>query len=307
MSRRIAVTGASGFIGRHLTAYLAGRGDEVVAVRRPFEPAPLRDALAGADAVIHLAGVVWALREEEYFTANVDGTRRVATAARDAGIPLIDISSLAAAGPAPLRTPRAEDDPPAPVTAYGRSKLEGEQAIAAIDGLRWTALRPGGVYGPGDRALLPVFRLAARGVLPLIGGGEAAYTFIHVADLVRMIAAAADAPSAGETFFAGHHQPVTMRALLEGIREAMGVRASIVPIPLAVSRLAAFAGDAAGAIFGVHAVINSSRYAELAAAGFVCRVDRIRDRLGVAAEIGLREGLADTCAWYRREGWLSQG
>ena len=304
MSRRIAVTGASGFIGRHLVAHLAAGGDQVVPVRRPFEPSTLLETLQGADAVVHLAGVVSALREQDYFVANVDGTRAVAAAARTAGIPLIHISSLAAAGPASPRAPRSEDEANAPINAYGRSKLDGEREVAALDGLRWTILRPGVVYGPGDRALLPVFRLAARGLLPLVGRADAAYTFIHIADLLRVITAAVDTPAAGDILFAGHPQPVTTRALLEGVRDAAGVRAAIVPIPLGVTRLAAFAGDAAGALLGRRTVINSRRYAELASEGFVCRVDRLRDRLGVVARMDLRDGLADACAWYRKQGWL---
>ena len=298
------MSGASGFIGRHLVAHLAARGDQVVPVRRPFEPSTLLETLHGADAVVHLAGVVSALREQDYFVANVDGTRAVAAAARTAGIPLIHISSLAAAGPASPRAPRSEDEANAPINAYGRSKLGGEREVAALDGLRWTILRPGVVYGPGDRALLPVFRLAARGFLPLVGRADAAYTFIHIADLLRVITAAVDTPAAGDILFAGHPQPVTTRALLEGVRDAAGVRAAIVPIPLGVTRLAALAGDAAGALLGRRTVINSRRYAELASEGFVCRVDRLRDRLGVVARMDLRDGLADACAWYRNEGWL---
>jgi nucleoside-diphosphate-sugar epimerase len=304
VSRRIAVTGASGFIGRHVTAHLAARGDQVVVVRRPFEHAELLRTLHGADAVVHLAGVVAALREQEYFTANVAGTRAIAGAARAAGMPLIHISSLAAAGPASPRAPRSEDDPSSPINAYGLSKLEGERVIAETDGLRWTILRPGVVYGPGDRALLPVFRLARRGILPLVGRTDAAYTFIHIADLVRVIATAVDSPAAEDTMFVGHPEPVTTRDLLEGVRAASGGRGIVVRIPLAVTRLAALAGDAAAALFGRRMVINSRRYAELASEGFVCRVDRLRDRLGVMAEIGLRDGLADAYAWYRREGWL---
>ena len=298
------MSGASGFIGRHLVAHFAARGDQVVPVRRPFEPSTLLETLHGADAVVHLAGVVSALREQDYFVANVDGTRAVAAAARTAGIPLIHISSLAAAGPASPRAPRSEDEANAPINAYGRSKLGGEREVAALDGLRWTILRPGVVYGPGDRALLPVFRLAARGLLPLVGRADAAYTFIHIADLLRVITAAVDTPAAGDILFAGHPQPVTTRALLEGVRDAAGGRAAIVPIPLGVTRLAALAGDAAGALLGRRTVINSRRYAELASEGFVCRVDRLRDRLGVVARMDLRDGLADACAWYRNEGWL---
>ena len=101
-----------------------------------------------------------------------------------------------------------------------------------------------------------------------------------------------------------HPQPVTTRELLEGVRAATGARARIVRIPLGLTRIASLAGDLAGALRGRPVVINSSRYAELASEGFVCHVDRLRDRLGVVAHIGLADGLADACAWYRHEGWL---
>jgi nucleoside-diphosphate-sugar epimerase len=140
--------------------------------------------------------------------------------------------------------------------------------------------------------------------MPLIGRADAAYTFVHVSDLVRAIAAAVDHETDGDTLFVGHPQPVTTRALLEGVRRAVGRAALIVRVPSPVLRLAAMLGDAGGALRGRPLPINSRRYAELSTEGFVCRVDRLRDRLGVAAEIGLDEGLAEAGAWYRREGWL---
>jgi nucleoside-diphosphate-sugar epimerase len=304
VTRRVAVTGASGFIGRHLVEHLAARGTGVVAVQRPFEPRAILDTLRDVDAVIHLAGVVSALRERDYVAANVDGTRLVADACRTAGLPLVNISSLAAAGPASPRNPRSEDDPPAPINAYGRSKLEGERAIAGLDGLRWTTIRPGVVYGPRDRALLPLFKVAARGLMPLVGRLDAAYSFIHVHDLVRAIAAAVDRPAAGDTVFAAHPLPVSTREILEAVRTASGARAAIIRVPMALTRAAAVAGDLAGRLSGRPSVIDTRRYAELASEGFVCRVDRLRDRFGVVAEIGLPEGLADAYQWYRKEGWL---
>jgi nucleoside-diphosphate-sugar epimerase len=119
-----------------------------------------------------------------------------------------------------------------------------------------------------------------------------------------VITAAVDRSAAGDTMFVGHPNPVTTRDLLEGVRAASGGRGTIVRIPLVVTRLAALGGDAVGALFGTRTVINSRRYAELASEGFVCRVERLRDRLGVSAQIDLRAGLADAYAWYRREGWL---
>jgi dihydroflavonol-4-reductase len=324
MTRVVAVTGASGFIGRHLCTHLAARGFEVRAIVRPsagtprrhsphpdvvvvpaaLDPTTLADAFRNVEAVIHLAGVIAALREDEYWTVNVAGTRAVAEAARRARARLVHVSSLAAAGPAAPSSPRSEDDPPAPLTPYGRSKLESERAVAGFDGLNWIVLRPGVVYGPGDRAMLPLFRFAHRGFLPLVGRPGAAYTCIHVADVVRAIEAAIDASVNREVIFVGHPVPVTARELLEGVRAAAGSRAVILRVPALVMRMGAAAGDLAGAVRGQPMLLNRSRYRELYADGFACRVDRLRDRLGVVAQIDLRDGLEQTAAWYKKEGWL---
>ena len=320
MSRRVAVTGATGFIGRHLTALLAARGIDVRAIIRPdsLHPAPagttvvraplvasaLEEAFSGADTVVHLAGVVRALGDDAYTVVNVEGTRVVAEAARAAAARLIHISSLAAAGPASAAAPRSESDPPNPLTAYGKSKLAGEHAVTSVTGLRWTILRPGVVYGPGDRAILPLFRLATWGILPMIGQSDAAYTFVHVGDVVRAIDAAIDGRSDGDIIFVGHPRPVTAREILEEIRAAVGRPAFLVRVPAPLGRIAAAASDAVERAIGRPLPLNRRRYAELLAEGFVCRVDRLRDRLGVVAAIDLREGLAQTVAWYRREGWL---
>jgi len=305
VNKRVAVTGATGFIGRHLVGHLAARGLDVVPVGRPLERAALAQAFRGADAVVHLAGVVAAVREQDFVTTNVDGTRAVAEAVRDAGVRrFVHVSSLAAAGAGTARAPRTEDDPPAPVTAYGLSKLQGERIVADLIGPESVVLRPGVVYGPGDRALLPLFRMAAHAVLPLVGHPSAAYMFIHVDDLLRVIDAAIDGTVAGETLFVGHPRPVTARELLEGIRLAVGRRAPIVRVPMAATWLAAVAGDLAGRVGGRPQAINRSRYRELAAEGFICRVDRLRDRLGIVAEIALDDGLAATARWYRQEGLL---
>lgn len=320
MSRRVIVTGATGFIGRHVARHLASRGDDVHAVVRPestqtaptgvatvwapLEPSALAAAFRGADVVVHLAGVTNAVRLRTYTDVNVEGARAVATAARQADARLIHISSLAAAGPAPAGAPRHEDDSPDPITPYGRSKLAGEGVVASTSGLRWTILRPAVVYGPGDRALLPVFRLAERGVLPLVGRPGAAYTFVHVSDVVRAIDAAIDRRRDGETFFVGHPLPATAAELLEHIRRVVDRRALVIRVPQPVVRAAAVLSDLVGRIAGRSVPLNRSRFAELSAEGFVCRVDRLHERLGVAAAIDLADGLAETAAWYRDAGWL---
>jgi nucleoside-diphosphate-sugar epimerase len=298
------VTGAGGFIGRHLVAMLHDRGDEAIPIARPFDANRVASELAGAQAVVHLAGLVSAATDAAFTEANVEGTRAVGEAARRAGIPIIYISSLAAGGPAPAEAPRTEADEPAPVTQYGRSKLGGERAIQSIDGLQWTILRPTVVYGPGDHGMLPVFRLAARGVLPHVGRKTAKYMFIHINDLLRVIDRAVDARAFGETLFVGHPRPVTTRELLDHLRAAVGRRAPIVRVPDPVLGVAASFGDVIGRLRGRRLIIDRARYAELSGPGFVCSVERLRDRLGIVAAIDLPEGLARTAAWYRSEGWL---
>jgi nucleoside-diphosphate-sugar epimerase len=295
---RIAVTGASGFIGQHTAARFVSRGDTAIAVRRPFVPEMLVSTFANVDVVVHLAGVVTAKDEDEYVDANVTATRIVADAARAAGARLVHVSSLAVAGPAPPTAPHVESDPPAPITTYGRTKLEGERSVTTTAGLQWTVLRPGVVYGPGDRALVPLFGMARSGFLPLVGRATAAYTFIYIDDMVDAIVAAVDRAPVGATIFVGHRDPVTPRALVEGIRDAAGGHASIVRVPQPVLRVAAWGGDVFAAVTGRGAAINSRRFVEIDAPGFVCRVDRLREDLGVEPKVDLAAGLRRAAAWY---------
>jgi nucleoside-diphosphate-sugar epimerase len=316
----VAVTGATGFIGRHVTADLVSRGiqvrsvvrpgstheapDGATIIRVPLDARALVEAFAGVDAVVHLAGVVTALDPIDYAAVNIEGTREVARAAAAAGARLVHISSLAAAGPAPATAPRTEDDAPSPCTPYGRSKLEGERLVVATPGLRWIILRPGVVYGPGDRAMLPVFKCADRGLLPLVGRLDAAYTFVHVSDVVRAISAAITAPVDGEIMFVGHPRPVTAREILETVRRSVGRPATIVRVPQAITRAAAAACDLVARGIRRPLPLNRWRYVELSADGFTCCVERLRERLGIVAAIGLGEGLAQTAAWYRQQGWI---
>ena len=317
----IAVTGATGFIGRHLVARLAASGQKVRVIVRPGSrrtPPPeardtrfvaladprLADAFEDIDIVVHLAGCVRARAVDEFTRSNVEGTRAVALGAAANRARLIYVSSLAAAGPAPPTAPRDESDRPAPITPYGLSKLDGERALLEIDDLRWTILRPGVVYGPQDASVLALFRMADRGLLPLVGRPDAAYTFIHIDDMIRTLEAAIARPNEGRVIFVGHALPVTARALVEQIRAAVGRPALIVPLPLAVTRAAAALCELTAQVTGRLLPLDRWRYAELAAAGFVCRVDLMRELLGVEANIELADGLARTAAWYRQQGWL---
>jgi nucleoside-diphosphate-sugar epimerase len=320
MTRRIAVTGATGFIGRHVVAHLAARGDDVRAivrpastrkapdaateVRTPFERDALADALADTDVVVHLAGVVSAPERQTYMAANVDATAAVAHATAATGARLVHVSSLAAAGPAPASAPRLEDDECRPINWYGESKLGGERAIAAVEQLHWMALRPGVVYGPGDRAVLALFRIAKHGWLPHVGERDAAYSFVFIDDLVAAVAAAIDRFADRGVFFVAHPTPVTADRLAHALETALARPVRLIHLPHGAARLAAGAADLVQRIVGRTLPFNRRRFDEMSAEGFVCRVDRLRERLGVEPRVDLPEGFARTAVWYREHGWM---
>jgi len=332
MIRRIAVTGATGFIGRHVVGHLLSRGDEVraivrpesrravaagaVDVRTPFQLDELTKAFAGTDVVVHLAGVVSARDFQTYHSANVAATAAVGQAVAGVGARLVHISSLAAAGPASASAPRTEDDECRPINWYGETKLGGERALAGIERLKWTALRPGVVYGPGDRAVLALFRLARHGWLPHVGPRDAAYSFVFIDDLVAIVAAAidrfVDRGDRGEhgedidhgVFFVAHPVPVTTDRLAHALQSALSRDVRVLHIPQAAARAAASAADVIQRLTGRALPFNRRRFDEMSVEGFVCRVDRLRDRLGIETRVDLPEGFARTAAWYREHGWI---
>ena len=133
-------------------------------------------------------------------------------------------------------------------------------------------------------------------MLPLVGRVDAAFTFIHVNDVVRAIVAALEEGEAQGTFFLGHHVPVTPLALLEGIQAASGRKARVLPVPMPLLHGGALVCELVGRIVGRPMPLNLWRYAELASEGFVCRVDRMRELLGVTANLDIaRRARSDGC------------
>jgi dihydroflavonol-4-reductase len=318
--KRAVIAGATGFIGWHLAGRLRDQGWQVRAAMRPesrgsippgvermpvrFEAAALALAFEGSDAVFNLAGRTSAPTQAAFDRVNVDVTREVATAARDAGVRLVHVSSQAAAGPADTDHPRTESDPPAPCSSYGRSKLAGERAVQQTDGLAWTIIRPVAVYGPRDRGFLPLFRMARAGLLPGMGDPAFCVVLIHVAELVTTIEKAARLDAAlHETFFVGHPALCRTDAVYDALAQAVGRRVRTVTIPRPLLKIAALWGDLTAACGGT-LVFDRSKLSEFSADGFACSVDKAQRLLGVTPTIGLQEGFAATAAWYRENGWL---
>jgi nucleoside-diphosphate-sugar epimerase len=309
------VTGATGFIGWHVCERLRDAGWNVVGVVRPeswekplpthveracatLETEALTRACINVSVIVHAAGITQAWSSDDYQRVNVGGTGSVALAARTLNARLVHISSLTAAGPAPADRPRTEGDESAPITAYGRSKLDSETLISRLSGLRWTVIRPAAVYGPRDRQFLPLFQAARRGLLPRPANAAAfSLTLAHVDDVARAVAmACARDDMDRETLFIGHPTPASLDVLLGMVAQALRRSYRPVPVPWPLVRLGAWVG-----IGG----LSAERLREITSPGFVCRVERAEQRLGFRAAVGLAEGLQLTADWYLANHWLS--
>lgn len=297
----LAITGGTGFVGRRLIEAALAAGHDIRALaRRPQPPrtgvawipgalddsAALDRLVAGADAVIHVAGVVNAADRAGFVAGNVEGTRAVLASAERANLPrFVHVSSLAAREPG--------------LSNYGWSKAEAERLIEASP-LAWTIIRPPGIYGPGDLDQLDLFRMARRGVVALPPPGRA--SVIAVDDLAALLLTLAtrDAP---RTVYEADDGSVgyTYREFGTAIGAAVGRR--VIPLSLPRTLLALLArGDRA--LRGRHAKLTPDRVAYLCHPDWTIDPTKRPPHDLWMPRIATPTGLADTARWYREHGLL---
>ena len=312
----VALTGATGFVGRHVLAALTEAGWSVRALtRRPAADdllgagvEPVRGSLddatslealaADADAVIHVAGAIQAADRAAFLAANSEGTGRVAAAAAAAARPgarFLYLSSLAARAPT--------------VSAYAESKALGErEARRWQETLRVAVVRPPAVYGPGDRATLPIMQSLARGWLFAPRATEGSrFSLLYVRDLSALVVTLLESdlptgsvlePSDGKP--GGYGWPEL--AALAG--KELGRRVRVVPVPRgpldAVARLAELQARATGR----PAMLSRLKVAELFHPDWVGDPATLAALRGWKPEVDFARGLRLTLAWYREAGWL---
>ena len=303
MNQTVAVTGATGFIGKYIIDNLLARGfhvraltrtarahvnDNLIWVRGSLEDThSLSELVAGASAVVHCAGQVRGHKEEIFTHCNVDGSLRLMQAAKESGFcqRFLFISSLAARHPE--------------LSWYANSKHIAEQRLTAMaDEITLGVFRPTAVYGPGDKELKPLFDWMLRGLLPRLGAPDTQLSFLHVTDFAQAV---------GQWLSAETVQTQTYE-LCDGVADgydwqriqqlAANVRCGsvrMVGIPLPVLTCLADISTALSRLAGKEPMLTRSKIRELTHADWSASNNRISEDInwfpGISLEHALRNGL----------------
>ena len=324
--KKALVTGANGFIGSHLTEELVRRGWEVTCLVRRLrglgwienlqvrlvrgdcrEKPTLGPAVEGADYVFHLAGIIDALEWEEYYQANVVGTRNLleACAERNPGLKkFIHVSSISAAGPSEKGRALTEDDPNRPVSAYGRSKLAAEEAVREFgQRLPFVIIRPPNVIGPRQKELREAIRLVKKRIKPVVGTGEPQTSLCYVRDVVEALILAAERPEAdGRTYFLAYPRPYAWSEITDAIEGALGIRRILLKVPYRAQWLVAAASEAVARLTGRKAKLTRSNVLSARKYYWIYNGSRIKRELGFEPRTGLKEAIRETIDWYKTHG-----
>lgn len=325
---RVLVTGATGFTGSCLARALAARGSQVRAlVRNPGGAVGLRDmgievavgdlrdrhavrsAVDGVHIVYNVAAVYRraGVAESEYRAVNVDAVRALVQASAEARVArVVQCSTVGVHGDVE-HPPATEEAPFRPGDAYQRSKLEGEQAgreSAARAGIEYVIARPTGIYGPGDRRLLKLFRGIAHRWFVTLGSGEIFYHLTFVTDVAEGLRLCGETPgAAGGTYILAGAEVTTLNQLVSAIAHEGGVTPPSLHLPVWPFWVAGAVCEAVCAPLGVEPPLYRRRV-EFFTKSRAFDITRARTELGFAPAVSLAEGIRRTLAWYREHGWI---
>ncbi len=327
---RVLVTGATGFTGGHLARHLLRQGHTVAALVRPasvpraaalaadgveIRQGDLTDAAAvtraaeGCEVVYHIAATYREAGQSDaaYTKVNVEGTRHVLVAAISAGARRVVHCSTGGVHGHIEHPPANEDAPFAPGDVYQDTKLEAERLasdFARRGAIEVVVARPIGIYGPGDRRFLKMFRGLARGRFPMLGRGDVFYHLTYIDDLVRGLQLCGEVPAAaGRTYILAGPEYTTLKELVARVAAELGVDPPRVHLPVWPVWIAGALCEAICIPLGIEPPLFRRRV-DFYRKSRAFDVARARRELGYNPAVDLRTGIKRTAEWYRSEGLL---
>jgi len=324
MSERVLITGASGFVGYHLVnAALQNNLEVFAAVRKTSKIDHLKefsiqycypdfknvDALKAElekhqfSYIIHAAGITAAKNEQEYNTINAQYTYNLALAASQADIPLkkfVFLSSLAGMGPLPTTEGViTEDTPPAPVTAYGKSKLLAEHMLAPLTSLPLITLRPTAVYGPRDEGIFIILKTFANGFEPYIGKAPQQLSFVYVKDLAAVTVQALQSDIVQKTYNVSDGKAYDRYELARLTKKILNKKTLKIHLPVGIIRILAGFMERMYAKSTKSPALNTEKLSELTAANWICSIEDVSRDLNYLPKYDLERGLTESLQWYK--------
>jgi nucleoside-diphosphate-sugar epimerase len=324
------VTGATGFTGAALVRKLCERGARVRAIARPssnldglrglpidwyrgdvFEPAVVERAVAGVDYVFHVAAAYRqaGLTDDAYRQVHVESTQLLAKAAlKNPGFKrFVHVSTVGVHGHIE-RPPADEDYPFSPGDIYQRTKAEAELWIrdfASRQRLPFVVIRPAAIYGPGDRRLLKIFKMAAWPLFPLLGSAKGQlYHLIHVDDLTEIFLLAAIHPAASDgVFIAGDPAALALADIVRIIGAELGHKARLIRIPAWPFFVLASLCETVCRPLGIEPPLYRRRVAFFTKDRSF-NTARLREGLGYRFRRTTEAGLRETARWYIDRKWI---
>jgi nucleoside-diphosphate-sugar epimerase len=328
VSRRVLVTGGTGFVGSHLVERLLRNGYAVTCLVR--DPLNLRwleglevrltqgdctqsESLAAAvqdvSLVFHCAGLTKAKHARDYYIVNHLGTKNLLEACARYGPGIekfIMVSSQAASGPSPDGRPVDDGDTPHPVSDYGRSKLHAEDEVRGYkDRLPVVILRPTSVYGPRDADVYELFRWASRGLTLEMTGGDRYLNLCYVEDLTAALLLSAERRTeSGSVYFVAENRSYTWSEFRALLLSTGGVQARTIKLPYGAAYLIGLVSEIGSLFTKGPALANRQKVREAAQRYWLCDTSKIENDLCFRAEYPLQKGLELTWEWYRKNRWL---
>ncbi|WP_417913637.1 NAD-dependent epimerase/dehydratase family protein [Candidatus Electronema sp. JM] len=328
----VLITGVTGYTGRVLVKKLAAAGARIRAIARPssdlgdlasldiiwfrgevFDQEIIRQAAQGVEYIFHLAAAYRQEKasEEDYRQVHLHSTRLLAEAV--CGKPefkrFLHVSTVGVHGHIPGDDLADEEYRFSPGDSYQRTKLEAEQWLTdfgARTNLPHTIIRPAAIFGPGDRRLLKIFKMASKGFILMLGKGKGIYHLIHVDDLTNiMLAAAAAGPTCCQTLIAANDRPISIVEMGQTVAEALDKKAWVIRLPIWPFFLAADICKAICAPLGISPPIYRRRVAFYSKDRKFNNA-KLKRLLDYRFHHSSRSGLTATAAWYQKHGWLGK-